>query len=68
MYSFQFYIVYKGEYNYDKDIGLSKENVERLKGLLEECSLPDGFDEDYKFLYEVINACENILNEVEDDC
>ena len=65
--SFRFYIVYKGEYNHDNEIGIRRNNIERLRDLLDECNLLDGLDEDYAFLHEVISACDEILEEVDDD-
>lgn len=67
MNNFSFYILYKGEYNFDLDIGISRENVKRLQELLEKCDLPDGVSSDFDFLSEIKTACEEILEEVNDD-
>ena len=31
---FEFYRVYKGEFNYDNDAALTQENIEKLHGLM----------------------------------
>lgn len=67
MNKFRFYTVYKGEYNFDKEIGISLEHVKDLKEVLEQCDLPDSFDETYEFLYEIIQACEDIIEEIENE-
>ena len=64
-HGFRFYHVYKGEYNFNKEIGISKENVEKLLGLMERVT--GSTLDDAVLITDIESACEEILEELEDD-
>ncbi|MXV73447.1 hypothetical protein F4Z99_04110 [Candidatus Poribacteria bacterium] len=62
---FEFYHVYKGEYNTDTDAALSKENIEKLRDLMQNIKT-DNLN-DASLIVEIEQACEDALTEIFDE-
>ena len=59
---FGFYHVYKGEYNYDTDAALTKENVIKLRDLMQRVKASNL--NDAALITEIEEACEDALTDI----
>ena len=62
---FKFYSVYKGEFNYDNDAALRKENIEKLRDLMQNIKT-DNLN-DAALITEIQEACEDALTDIFDE-
>ena len=62
---FEFYRVYKGEFNYDNDAALTQENIEKLHGLMGR--IKGSNLDDVALIIQIEQACEDAFREIFDE-